>query len=120
MILLNCLSLLGTLPIKTFFRQKILILCSRSSPLGKILIAPVLAHVNNTVGMRSGIRRNLLVGSTNSLIAQTLKFIVWICCTPPKVPKGETASWGHYFNDFIGFLLLLQTIINNLIYTNNN
>ena len=33
-----------------------------------------------------------------------------ICCHLPEEPKGETACWGHCFNDFIGVLLLLPLI----------
>ena len=30
-----------------------------------------------------------------------------ICCHPSEKSEGETACWGHCFNDFIGVLLLL-------------
>ena len=33
-----------------------------------------------------------------------------IYCHPHEELKGETACWGHYFNDFIGVLLLLPLI----------
>ena len=33
-----------------------------------------------------------------------------ICCHPSEKSKGETACWGHCFNDFIGVLLLLPLI----------
>ena len=32
-----------------------------------------------------------------------------ICRQPHKEPNGETACWGHYFNNFIGVLLFVNT-----------
>ena len=37
-------------------------------------------------------------------------FLNRIYCHPHEELKGETACWGHYFNDFIGVLLLLPLI----------
>ena len=37
-------------------------------------------------------------------------FQIGFVVTPVKILKGETACWGHCFNDFIGVLLLLPLI----------
>ena len=46
--------------------------------------------------------------STNSLIALALLKVYCLdLLLSPEEPNGETACWGHYFNDFMYLLSLL-------------